>query len=123
MSNAKPWQIVVIVAACILVVGSLVYALTTGGPSVKTADQITLADVTTGQLWVASVKNRGIGIPAVNPDTGKQALVSVHQDEEGRWIAGSRGLQAIKNLGITPTAVDAKTGQVQVTGDSPKRFK
>ncbi len=122
MSNTKPWQIVVIVAACVIVVGSLVYMLTAGGKSVRTSDEITLADVTSGQLWVASVKNRGIGIPAVNPDTGTQSLVSVYKDEDGRWIAGSRDLQAVRNLGIQSKAVDPRTGEVQVTGE-PRKLK
>jgi hypothetical protein len=122
MSSARPWQIVLIVAALVLAVVSLMYFFA-GRGSVRTSGEVTLVDVTTGELWKASIRARGIGIPATNPDTGKSTLVMVSQDGDGRWIVSARDIGAIRSAGIDPKAVDPGTGEVTVSGERPRRLR
>jgi hypothetical protein len=120
--KAKPWQVVLVVAALVVACVSVV-VIFRGKSPVTLSDELTLVDVTTGELWTVSVKGRGVGIPATNPETGVQSLISAFQDEQGRWIAGSRDMKAVGHLGIKPAAVDPKTGEIRVAEGKPKRLR
>jgi hypothetical protein len=123
MSGAKPWQIVVIVAAIVLVIGSLAYTFSGSAP-VKTASELLLVDVGTGDLFVASVRNRGIAIPANHPETQQPTLVPVSQDEEGRWTVSRREIGALKTLKVSTSAlVNEQTGEVRVNEGTRRKLR
>jgi hypothetical protein len=116
--KAKPWQIVVIVAALVIAAVSVALTLRRNDQP-KLSEDVMLVDVTTGQLWKAA----RVGIPATNPETGKQSLVSVYQDQNGRWMTSNREVAVVTTLGVQPTAVDTSTGEVKVTSDKAKRLR
>jgi hypothetical protein len=122
MAGAKPWQIVVIVAAIVMVIGSAVYMFS-GRQTVNTANELMLVDVGSGDLFIASLRKRGIALPAAHPDTQQPTLVPVSQDEEGRWVVSRRDIGALKNLNVNTSAfVDERTGEVRVNEGTRRKL-
>lgn len=122
MGNAKPWQIVLIVAAVVIAVGMSVYTFS-GGDSIDVPDTLMLVDVETGKLYSASTRNGGVSVPAVSPESGRRSLVTVSKNEDGRWVANARELSILPSFKVEPKVVDSKTGEVRVSEDRPTPLK
>lgn len=116
------WQWAVMGAAVVAVGVSVWYSFSRSGSKVDFASQIIMADVTTGDLFSFDVGGRkAVMVPARNPDSGKLTLLPVERRPDGNWYIGERELGGLGGLEGEPLAVDRNTGQVRVTGDSPKR--
>lgn len=90
MSDIKPWQIILIIAAVVVLAFSGWRMMTAG--SIDQPDGHMTVDVMTGQLYlIRKGKAKGIMYPTVNPDTGERTLIPVSQDEgSGDWILDRR---------------------------------
>ncbi|MGJ8635461.1 MAG: hypothetical protein ACSHX5_01260 [Phycisphaerales bacterium] len=80
MSDIKPWHIVVIIAAVIVLAFSAWRMM--GSDITKGPDGHLTVDVVTGQLYmVQKGKAKGIIYPAKNPETGERTLFPVEHEE------------------------------------------
>ncbi len=84
MSEIKPWQIILIIAAVVVLAFSGWRMMTSG--SIDQPDGHMTVDVMTGQLYlVRKGKAKGVMYPAKHPDTGERTLYPVNQDDSGEW--------------------------------------
>lgn len=122
MEQVKRWQILVFVAAVVAMAFGLWWSLGRG-PKAKSSHETLLVDVTTGDLFDFSTKNKGVVIPERNPDTGKIALFPVQKSEDGDWVVDARylGRSALREVEGEPKMLDPGTGKVTVTNETPKR--
>jgi len=95
MSDIKPWQIILIIAA-VAVLAFTGWRMMGSGPVDGPSGHMTV-DVITGQLYlVQKGKAKGIVYPSKNPDTGDRTLIPVYQDEGSeRWTLDERFLDRI----------------------------
>jgi len=115
----KVWHIVLFVAAA-TALGFSVWWSTSGPPKPKSTHRVVLVDVTTGDLFQFSTEKRAVIIPERNPDTGRIALFPVSKSEDGRWLIERRYLESLNEVEGEPVKLDARTGQVSVTSETPK---
>ena len=92
--DAKPWQLVVIALGVLGGIGGVTWVIMHDEP-VELSHQVTLADVTTGELYTVSTKKRPVIIPEVSPTSGKQTLVRVEKNAQGKWIALRQDLASL----------------------------
>jgi hypothetical protein len=124
MGDIKPWQIVVLVAAVVVVIASAY--LTFGRSDMpEMASELTLVDITTGDMFIYPLSgHRALSIPGKNPDTGKAALFPVGKDESGVWTVSLRDLGSLSLVEGEPAALtNRKTGEVRVTSEKPRRMR
>ncbi len=122
MGNVKPWQIVVMVIAVVAVAASAYFTFAKG-EKVKFANEITMVDVNTGDLFAFPVGRRQAVVPPEkNPETGKRTLLSVDKDASGKWIIPGREIAAFLPTieGEHKAITDAKSGEVRVNNEKPK---
>lgn len=123
MQGVKPWQIVVLVAA-VLAIGVSLYFSFNSEDDVEFADSMVMVDLESGQLIDAPFpKGRAVSPPATNPDTKRRTFFPA-AERDGKWFVSSRYLPYVKEFVPKPERVliDAKTGEVKVANDSPKRL-
>lgn len=124
MKQYKPWQIVLFVAAILVLGASLWWSLRTKGPEAMLSRKFMLVDVTTGELFTFSTKRKPAVIPERNPDTGARTLLPA-DDLSGTWAVESRFLGLLKDLveqkelDRASIVVDLETGAFTPTG-SPR---
>jgi len=119
--TVKPWQIVLFIAA----IGAVAFAAwnVLGGERVEMDDRAFMVDITTGELWVADLNNRGISIPARHPESDKYVLLRVKKDESGNWRLG-RALDSLDACDARPSISITDGDLVEViNGDNPKRYR
>lgn len=124
MGQVKPWQVVVIIAA-IAAVGVSVYLSFGGGAPVQLASEMTVADVTTGDLYTLPLsKKTAVMMPAVLPGTGKRVLLPATQSEAGVWTVSRRHLELLPLIEGDPKAIaNQKTGELKVASETIKPLK
>jgi hypothetical protein len=125
MGSAKPWQIVVLVAAVVAVAASVYFTFGTSGDRPQLISEITMVDVASGDLFVFSLGGKkGVSVPETNPDTGKRTLMPVLKSEDGSWSVGPRDLSLLKMFEKEPKlCVNASTGKVTPSGTAPRKVR
>lgn len=90
MSDIKPWQIVLIVAAIIVLAFTGLRVL--GGEQVQDGPSgYMTVDVLTGQLYLLKKgKAKGMVLPAKNPETDERTLYPVEETDSGEWELDQR---------------------------------
>ncbi len=84
MESIKPWQIVLMVLA-VVVLGFSAWKYGFSG-SIPTTSGYMTVDIMTGQLYdIRKGKAKGVPLPAKHPDTGKRTLYPVNQVEGLIW--------------------------------------
>ncbi len=100
------------------------YSTLSGGPDQpKFANELTLVDVTSGDLFTFDISGRrAVAYPELNPATGKAALLGVNKAEDGKWYISQRQLHLLEQIKEAPAAViDRKTGEVRISSERPRR--
>lgn len=121
MGTAKPWHIVVIVAAVVAMAASL-YLTFGGDDGPEMTNRLVLVDVATGELFTVTLPgSKAILVPANHPDTGKPTLVPVDR-REGRWVISRRHLEAVRGL-PEKGALNEETGEVRVRSERPRALR
>jgi len=119
MSEIKPWQIVLIVAA----LGVLAFSgfRMMGSDVVKGPSGQMTVDVLTGQLYMLKKgKARGIAYPAKNPDTGDRTLFPVSQEDgSDDWVINPRAIEAITDDMYDQSSVLGSRGRIQTLDEEP----
>ena len=125
MGSVKPWQIVLMVAAVVAVGTSAYFSFGSSADRPKLIDEITMVDVTTGQLFSYTLGGkRGVSVPETNPDTGKRTLVPVYKDETGSWIVGPRDRVVLNDFSKEPKLfVDKSSGKVEAAPGAPRHVR
>lgn len=95
MSDIKPWHIVVIVAAVIVLAFSAWRVM--GSDIAKGPEGFMTVDIYSGQLYlVQKGKAKGIMFPAKNPETDERTLYPVEQtDPDSDWQLNARSANGI----------------------------
>jgi|TARA_R110002072_G_scaffold68673_2_gene166904 hypothetical protein len=94
MSDIKPWQIILIIAAIVVLAFTGWRMLNSN--SIDSPNGHMTVDVITGQLYlVQKGKAKGIVYPSKNPDTGTRTLVPVQQNDSDEWILDTRFVDRI----------------------------
>jgi hypothetical protein len=95
MSEIKPWQIILIIAAVVVLAFSGWRMMNNG--SVDQPSGHMTVDIMTGQLYlVRKGKAKGIVYPSINPDTGERTLIPVNQKEGSEeWTLDQRFMDRI----------------------------
>lgn len=82
MGSLKPWQLVLVIVAALVLAVSLWISLS--GDKVDFGDRVYMVDVESGTIYYANTGGRrGVIIPAKSPRTGNRTLVPVQIDDEG----------------------------------------
>jgi hypothetical protein len=114
VSKAKPWQIVLVVAA-VVAAGITVYRFVTGSSGVDLAGKIQMVDVNTGESFYLKVGS-GPGsatIPGRNPKTGEKTLLPVIE-ENGKLVFAQRYFVSLPSIPGTHAAVDPATREAKM---------
>ena len=120
MGSLKPWQLVlVIVAALVLAVAVW---MTFSGSDVPRPGEITVADVETGELFVMDTSGRKIALlPGTNPDSGNRTLFPVREEDDGSWRITPVGMGAFAGYeGDAAAIADRSSGKVNVTSEKKR---
>lgn len=99
----KTWQIAVLAAGAIALAVSI-FLYFTREDAIDLPKRVYLADVTTGDVFEVSTKERPAITPEVNPSTGKATLVRVRKDDQGKWKVNRTDMQALEE-GVDRSAV------------------
>lgn len=103
MGQLKPWQMVLIVVAVVVLGASIAWQVF-GRERVDKADSVLLMDVATGDLYRVDVRgSRGVAIPARHPDNGERTLIPVIRDDDGVWTITERYRSAVERMEVEPT--------------------
>lgn len=124
MSAVRPWHYVLFAAAILALVGSAVWAFF-GQNRVPFSNRVHLVDVKTGELFSFSTEGRGIGIPAIHPDTGERTLYSIGKDDSDRWVIDGRSIPDIREgvVEVNAEFIDPQTGVVSPARKSIRDIK
>jgi hypothetical protein len=115
VSKAKPWQIVVVVAA-VVAAGITIYRLVSSGDGPRLASSMQMVDVNTGDLFTVEIGSPGAQIPGRNPKTQEYTLLPVEKNPETQQLTvNARNLTTLPNIPGAHAAVDPKSGQVRST--------
>lgn len=119
MSDIKPWQIILIIAAVIVLAFSSMRMLNSG--KIKHPTGHMTVDVMTGQLYlVQKGKAKGIMYPVKHPDTGERTLYPVNQnDVTGEWILSERVANGITEDLIKKSSVLESKDRVTIDEAKP----
>jgi hypothetical protein len=117
LSKAKPWQIVLVVAA-VVAVGITVYRLISPGGGPRLASSMQMVDVNTGELFTLQIGSPGAQVPGRNPKTQAYTLLPVETNPQTQKLeVNGHNRQALANIPGEHPAVDGTTGEVR----TPKR--
>lgn len=109
MTNAgkpKTWQIAVLAAGALALSISLFFYFTRED-KLDLPNRVFLADVSTGDVFEVSTKDRPAIVPEVNPNTGKATLVRVKKDDQGKWRVNRTDMSALEE-GVDRSAVNGE---------------
>lgn len=123
MDNIKPWQIILI-AVAVVVLGFSVFRSIGGlSPEAQLGKSMMLVDANTGQLYKADISGRnGLLIPARSPESDEYALVPVIENEEGEWVISERYKGTLSQLTVDPTAIPNVDQPVRTNGKNPLTY-
>jgi len=112
--QAKPWQIAVVVIGLLVGIGGIVLAMgKDSGPDL--ADKMILVDVTTGNTYKISYKNRSVVLPVRSPETDERTLFPIEYNEEkGGWFMNRRYMGDMDGIEKISDKVDAESGRVDL---------
>jgi hypothetical protein len=113
--DAKPWQIAVIAIGALGAIGGVTYVILHDEP-VDLKHEVTLADVSTGELYTVSTKKRPVIIPEVSPTSGKQTLVRVQKDPQGKWKPLRQDLASLAE-DADRSAIDQNSDELKAKGE------
>jgi hypothetical protein len=120
MSEIKPWQIILIIAAVVVLAFSGWRMMSSG--SIDQPEGHMTVDVMTGQLYlVKKGKAKGVLYPAKHPETGERTLYPVNQrdDDSGKWELHLRGDDSIpKELRERSTALGSGS-KINILDEDP----
>lgn len=122
--NVKPWQTLVIVSGLLLGTASVVYSVANFSEP-RLEYEAHLIDAETGEYFVLDTRSYIPVLPALNPSTGKESLLLMGRDENGRWHVPRRYLaigDSMRARNIEFKALDAQTGELTLPLGSPKRY-
>jgi len=122
MNQVKPWQIVLFVAAVLVLGGSFVWSLRT--ERVKPNEYVTFVDVTTGELLRARI-TRSMMMPEPRVDNGPGILWPVFRTDEGEWMVNGRHLPSVAERtegSVNTQHVDLSSGRVSPANSTPARM-
>jgi hypothetical protein len=117
MGSLKPWQLVLVIVAALVLAVSL--WMTLSGSDVPRPGEITVADVETGELFVMDTSGKKIALlPATNPDTGNRTLFPVRKEDDGSWRITPVGLGAFAGYeGEAAALTNRASGAINVTSE------
>ncbi len=117
MSDIKPWQIILIIAA-LLVLGFSLWK-NIGKKGVDLPDSVLVVDVSSGDMYRIKLgKRNGAYFPERNPDTEELSLMPVVKDENGDWYIVGHALPTLEDVTVTPSIVkNAQTGLVEIQSE------
>jgi len=116
MERIKPWQIVLMVVA-VLVLGFSVWKQMSK-PSVDLPNSVVVVDVSTGDLYRMKLgKRNGAYFPERNPETGKLNLMPIEKNEQDEWYIVRHVMPALADIDGKNNVVDASSGKVTVESD------
>ena len=123
MGDVKPWQIVLFVAA-VVVVGVSLGWMVLGGKRVDLPNEAVFADVSNGDLYTVNLRGRRSAmVPSKNPETGEWTLFPVERDESGAWRITERARFDFEAMDVDKSAVkDMATGEVEVSTGRRKKL-
>lgn len=97
MGSLKPWQLVLMIVATIVLAVSLWMSL--GGQKVKSASSFYMVDVLTGEVYKANIAGRrSVMVPAKSPTTLVRSIVPMIENENGDWEVESRFRQEAQKI-------------------------
>ena len=117
MGELKPWQIVLMIVAVLVLAGSL--WMTLGGRSVPNPNQIIVADVETGELFSIDTSGSKLALlPARHPETGEKTLYPVQKNDDGEWVITRLLASTFETYeGEAAAVMDRQTLVVEVEGN------
>ncbi|HLO40513.1 MAG TPA: hypothetical protein VK176_05775 [Phycisphaerales bacterium] len=119
MEKLQPKHYALITAAVVALGAGLYFSM--GGPEPQLKDTMVLVDVASGQLYEFNTSSMSVVIPAINPESGKNSLMPVRKEADGKWRIPKRYLDSLSEINELGSGVtDKKSGEVRVTSETPK---
>lgn len=124
IEGLKPWHIVLFVVA----VGGLIAGIfmSSSGNTPDMAKRILMVDLASGELFEVDTSDKGVILPARNPDTNRATLMPAQKEPDGTWRVHPmyyRKELRTEMEGPLDALVNVETGQVKVTSESTRKIK
>lgn len=98
MGSLKPWQLVLVIIAVLVLAVSL-WMTVFSGSRVDFGDRVYMVDVATGELFYADTGGRrGVVVPAKHPATGARTIVPVQILEDGSLAISDRYRETVTTI-------------------------
>lgn len=123
MGSLKPWQLVLVIIAVLVLAVSLWMVLS--NDKVYKPNQVMLVDITTGDRFIVKTSGKGTTIlPAWHPETGDRTLFPIVENEDGEWVV-SEMLRSnlLDYAGDRSAVLDLERFVVRLSDASPKPLK
>ncbi len=123
MGSLKPWQLVLVIVAALVLAVSLWMVFSSD--RVFQPNQVVLVDVSTGDRFISKTSgNRMTILPAWHPETGERSLYPIIKNDEGEWVVSEmlRG-KLVEFGGDHSAVVDFDGFVVRLSKSSPKTLK
>jgi hypothetical protein len=125
VAGAKPWQLILVVVAMLVLTGSVVYQCNYSEGRVEFAKSIIVADVITGDLFESQFsEDSPVFVPAEHPTNKTRSMFPVYE-KDGKWFVFDRFLAPIhRDMKKQAAAlVDFTTGELKTTTQRPQSVK
>ncbi len=98
MGSLKPWQLVLVIIAVLVLAVSL-WMTVFSGSRVDFGDRVYMVDVATGELFYAETGGRrGVVVPAKHPATEKRTILPVQVEETGEIAISPRYMDIVDRI-------------------------
>ncbi|MBO6740304.1 MAG: hypothetical protein JJ916_10625 [Phycisphaerales bacterium] len=119
MDNIKPWQIILIAVAVVVLGFSLWRSFTSG--QVNLPDSVLVIDVETGDMYRMGLgKRNGAYFPEKNPESGQHNLMPVVKTESGDWIVPNHARPAMQDIDGENKFVNESDWRVNIESEDIK---
>lgn len=123
MGSLKPWQLILVILAVVVLGVSLWFSIF-GGTRLESPNSVMLADIETGDRFIVNTSGSKIAIlPAKNPESGVRSLFPVVRSDDGQWmVTPAMGWGLIDYEGPANAVSDRESRIVNISDRSPKKL-
>lgn len=122
MEGVKPWHVVLIVAAVLVLSGSVLWQCS-HSEKVEISDTIVVVDVVSGDLYESALPKKMVVFPAVNPSSGTKTLLPAYT-KDGKWYLAANYRPMVKDVVAGGKSVaDPNSGELTVKTSKPESKK
>lgn len=128
MGSLKPWQLVLVIIAVLVLAVSL-WISVFSGDKIKSASSFYMIDVVTGEVYKANIAGRrSVMVPAKSPTTLVRSIVPLVENDQGQWEVENRfrdtAIRVVDEIGKSLVeSIDQNTWVVSTGVDGAETYR